>query len=81
MGDCYLVIMLKGGIEMKWSFLQSNRFCRNIWIFSGLCFIVFTLMHLFAFGNPNVVTTVLTGITAVIAFVNAYIYHGKLKKD
>lgn len=66
---------------MKLSILKSDVFNRNIWLISGFCFIIFTLIQFFAFRKRNIDVCIITLITTVLAFFYAYIYHRKLKNN
>lgn len=59
--------------------MKNFKLSRNLWLFSGLCFLlafIFKLPY-----NKLSILPILNGITCILCFVNAYISHKKIIKD
>lgn len=59
--------------------MKNFRLSRNLWIFAGLCFLLSFIIYLES--NKSTLLIVLSGITCILMFINAYITHKKINKD
>jgi hypothetical protein len=55
--------------------MKNFRLTRNLWLFSGLCFLLSFILNLAS--NKSALLPVLNGVTCVLMFINAYINHKK----
>lgn len=57
---------------------MSDKTQRNIWIFAGICF---TIAFIGRFSDEGFTfNTVLQGIVAILAFINVWIRHKRIKE-
>lgn len=64
--------------------MKKFKLNRNIYIFCGFAFLLSTFLQLRVFqlrGNKFVIVPILNGISCILMFINAYIYHKKIIKD
>ena len=64
--------------------MKKFKLNRNIYIFCGFCFLLSTFLQLRVFqltANKLVIVPILHGISCILMFINAYIYHKKIIKD
>ena len=59
--------------------MKHFKLTRNIYIFSGFCFLISTFFQLKV--SEFVLVPILNGISCILMFINAYIYHKKIIKD
>ena len=59
--------------------MKNFKTIRNIWIFTGICFLLSILLNLSSNG-PSIVRS-LEGITCILSFIIAYNFHRKISKD
>ena len=64
--------------------MKKFKLNRNIYIFCGFCFLLSTFLQVRIFqlsANKFVIVPILNGISCILMFINAYIYHKKIIKD
>ena len=59
--------------------MKGNRLSRNLWLFAGLCFLVSFILNLT--GNKSLPAIIMNGLTCILMFINAYVYHRKAVKE
>jgi hypothetical protein len=64
--------------------MKKFKLNRNIYIFCGFCFLLSTFLQLRVYqltDNKSVIVPILNGISCILMFSNAYIYHKKITKE
>jgi putative flippase GtrA len=59
--------------------MKNFKLSRNLWLFAGLCFLLSFILNLAS--SKSIILPILNGITCILMFINAYIYHEKINKD
>ena len=59
--------------------MKNFKLSRNLWLFAGLCFLLSFILNLAS--SKSIILPILNGITCILMFINAYIYHKKINKD
>lgn len=59
--------------------MNRSKLYRNIWMFGGLCYLLFTVLNLV--DNKSNVIIILDMIACIIFFINAYLHHNKINKN
>ncbi|KAJ51189.1 hypothetical protein CTM_14143 [Clostridium tetanomorphum DSM 665] len=58
---------------------KNLKLSRNLWLFSGFCFLLAFIINLS--GNKPPLLFALNGITSCLCFINVYITNKKIIKD
>lgn len=59
--------------------MKNFKMIRKLWIFIGLCNLVSIILYLSK--SIHTIVAIITGVTSILSFFNAYMYHKKLTKD
>lgn len=59
--------------------MKNFKLSRNLWLFAGLCFLLSFILNLAS--SKLTILPILNGITCILMFINAYIYHKGIDKD
>lgn len=66
--------------------MKNYRTIRNLWIFSGICFLLASIINYSTINSPNnnnksYLGFALNVVTCMLMFINAYLNHKKINKD
>lgn len=59
--------------------MKKYKISRNLWLFSGLCFLIVTILKITK--SNDLFEIILNASTSGIMFINAYIHHRKITSN
>lgn len=59
--------------------MKGNKLSRNLWLFAGLCFLISFILNLTE--DKSLAAIIMNGLTCILMFINAYVYHRKAVKE
>lgn len=59
--------------------MKNFKLSRNIWLFAGVCFLLSLIAYIA--DNSPVYLLIINGLTCILSFVNAYMFHKKIKEE